>query len=83
MVVNSCTAHTHVEKLKAIRLVCLPANVTSVIHPMNQHEHSPTNIHNRKVFYHKLVLKKLIFNIDQKQNFSISVFGSIIMFNHA
>lgn len=36
LLLDNCTAHPHIQGLKAIRLVFLPANTTSVLQPMDQ-----------------------------------------------
>ena len=59
MLVDNCPAHPSVSGLKAITLKFLPPNTTSHLQPMDQ-----GIIQNMKVFYRKLVVERVIREIE-------------------
>ena len=59
LLVDNCTAHPDLSDLKAIKLVFLPPNTTSVLQPCDQ-----GIIQNLKTLYRKRIMKRLVAAID-------------------
>ena len=59
LLIDNCSAHTIVPFLKNIRIEYFPANVTSILQPMDQGV-----IQNFKVLYRRLIIEKLISHIE-------------------
>ena len=56
--IDNCAAHPQIKDLRAVKLVFLPPNTTSVLQPCDQ-----GIIQNLKTFYHKRILKRLLADI--------------------
>ena len=72
LVIDNCTAHPHLNDLKAITLVYLPPNTTSKTQPMDQ-----GIIKNLKVHYREGILRKLLASVDKKEVLYISVLDAL------
>jgi hypothetical protein len=72
MIVDNCSAHPHVEGLKAIRLVFLPPNSTSITQPMDQ-----GIIRNLKVLYRKSLTKKKLTYIEMDKQYTEDLLGAM------
>ncbi|KAK7579885.1 hypothetical protein V9T40_000514 [Parthenolecanium corni] len=77
LLVDNCPAHPDV-KLNFIRLVFLPPNTTALLQPMDQGV-----IRNLKANYRKLLVLKIIENIDEKRDSKITTLDAILMLNKA
>lgn len=79
MIVDNCPSHLNIQpQLKAIRLVFLPPNATSILQPCDQ-----GIIRNLKVHYRHLLLQKMVLAIDNKEVFSVNVLDALRMLKSA
>lgn len=78
LLVDNCPAHPHVASLQCIKLVFLPANTTSVLQPMDQGV-----IQTLKVNFRKLLVLKMIENIEKGIEVNINLLEAIIMISKA
>lgn len=79
LIVDNCPSHLEVGGLKSITVKYLPPNSTSLIQPMDQ-----GIIQNFKVFYRKLLIKKVIQSLDDKGILpQFNVFDGCVMINFA
>ena len=62
LIIDNCTAHPHVEKLKWVKLTFLPPNTTSHTQPMDQ-----GIIRALKAKYCSLAVRKLILALEKKE----------------
>ena len=73
MILDNCSAHPHVQDLRAIKLVFLPPNTTSVTQPMDQ-----GIIQNFKVQYrHLLVTRGIIPAVEKKEPFKWTMLNAL------
>lgn len=77
LIIDNCPAHPHIE-LKAIKLVFLPPNTTSVLQPCDQ-----GIIQNLKFNYRKQLLRKYLVAIEAIEEFSISLLDALHMLRSA
>ena len=61
MIVDNCTAHPRLDDLKAMELIFLPPNCTSVLQPCDQ-----GIIKNMKHLYRKKIVKEMILHIESQ-----------------
>ncbi|XP_056641291.1 tigger transposable element-derived protein 4-like [Diorhabda sublineata] len=78
LLVDNCPAHPHVASLKCIKLVFLPANTTSVLQPMDQGV-----IKALKVNFRKLLVLKMIDNIEKNIEHNVHLLQAIVMVSKA
>ncbi|XP_052260449.1 tigger transposable element-derived protein 4-like [Dreissena polymorpha] len=78
MIVDNCPAHPDVSDLKAIRLVFLPPNTTSITQPMDQGV-----IKNLKIHYRKRVVSKKLVAIENNNTVVITVLDAMFMLREA
>ena len=78
MIVDNCRAHPSVQGLKAVTLVFLPPNTTSVTQPMDQGV-----IQSLKVQYRNLVMHRQAECIDNKTKFEMSVLDALRLLHQA
>ncbi|XP_054717478.1 tigger transposable element-derived protein 4-like [Uloborus diversus] len=71
-VIDNCAAHTDVKGLKAIELMFLPPNATSVLQPLDQGV-----ILSFKTNYRKRLVRNSIAEIDQGRNFRPTLFDAL------
>lgn len=69
--IDNCTAHKRIPELSNVRVIFFPANMTSVIQPMDQ-----GIIKNLKDHYRRLLVQKLV---DEDNNASISILDAARM----
>lgn len=62
MIVDNCTAHPRLENLRAMELIFLPPNTTSILQPCDQ-----GIIKNFKQIYRKIVVKRMILHIEDQR----------------
>uniref|UniRef100_A0A8C4SEN5 HTH CENPB-type domain-containing protein n=1 Tax=Erpetoichthys calabaricus TaxID=27687 RepID=A0A8C4SEN5_ERPCA len=77
MIIDNCPAHPNVI-LKAIKLIFLPPNTTSVLQPCDQ-----GIIQNMKFFYRKQLLRKYLLAIEANEDFSINLLDALHMLHSA
>uniref|UniRef100_A0A8C4RRF5 Tigger transposable element-derived protein 4 n=1 Tax=Erpetoichthys calabaricus TaxID=27687 RepID=A0A8C4RRF5_ERPCA len=77
MIIDNCPAHPNVV-LKAIKLIFLPPNTTSVLQPCDQ-----GIIQNMKFFYRKQLLRKYLLAIEANEDFSINLLDALHMLHSA
>lgn len=71
LIIDNCPAHPHIE-LKAIKLIFLPPNTTSVLQPCDQ-----GIIQNLKLNYRKQLLRKYLVAIEAKEDFSMNLLDAL------
>ena len=79
LIIDSCTAHPHVEQLASIELIFLPPNTTSHTQPMDQGV-----IRALKAKYRSLAVRKLIAALEKKNPVpTISILSAMVMLEKA
>lgn len=76
--VDQCSAHMDVPALSAIHLAYLPANMTSVLQPMDQ-----GIIKNVNVLYRKHLIERMILCMDKSSQYEASLISAIHMLARA
>ena len=73
MIVDNCPSHPNIQsQLNATKLVFLPPNTTSKLQPCDQ-----GIIQNLKVHYRHMLLQKMVFAVDNKEQFSVNVLEAL------
>lgn len=78
LLVDNCPAHPDLQSLRCIKLVFLPPNTTSVMQPLDQGV-----IRSLKVHFRKLLVLKMIDNIESKKETNVSLLDAVIMASKA
>lgn len=71
-IIDNCAAHAEFQGLKAIKIVYLPPNATSVLQPLDQ-----GIILNFKTKYRSFLIKDMIKSLDEKKEFRVTVLDAI------
>lgn len=77
MIIDNCSAHIRIN-LKAIKLIFLPSNTTSVLQPCDQ-----GIIQNFKIFYRRQLLRKYLAAFQAKEEFTINILDALHMLRTA
>uniref|UniRef100_A0A8C4XF96 Tigger transposable element-derived protein 4 n=1 Tax=Erpetoichthys calabaricus TaxID=27687 RepID=A0A8C4XF96_ERPCA len=72
--IDSCTAHNHIPVMNAVTIKFFPPNMTSKLQPLDQ-----GIINNFKLRYHKLVVRKLLWDIEDKRPLGIDLLEAMRM----
>lgn len=76
--VDNCPAHPHIGNLKFIKLVFLPPNTSAILQPMDQGV-----IRCLKSHYKRFFLTRLLYCLERKENFKVSLLDAIVMISTA
>jgi hypothetical protein len=72
LIVDNCPAHPVLQNLENIKLVFIPANITSILQPMDQGV-----LRNPKCHYRKLPLLRIVESIKKKQDYTVTLLDAI------
>uniref|UniRef100_A0A8C4S6C2 HTH psq-type domain-containing protein n=1 Tax=Erpetoichthys calabaricus TaxID=27687 RepID=A0A8C4S6C2_ERPCA len=76
--INNCTAHNHIPVMKAVTITFLPPNTTSKLQPLDQ-----GIINNFKLRYRKVIVRKLLRDIEDKRPLGIDLLEAMGMARRA
>jgi hypothetical protein len=72
LLIDNCSAHPQIKNLQNIQLEFLPPNATSVLQPMDQ-----GIIRSLKSHYRKLLVKRLVQDLEEKKRSTISLLNAV------